>query len=123
MSATIPDVLAADSYILGTPANIGYMSGAVRRFFDTIYYPVLMATRGRAYGLFVHGNNDTTGAVRAVESNAKGLAWRRLQPAVVVEGVVGSDSLDECRDLGGWPGWRRLGADVQIGRYARCAVV
>ena len=26
LTATVPDVLAADGYLLGTPANIGYMS-------------------------------------------------------------------------------------------------
>jgi hypothetical protein len=73
LTAAAPDVLNADGYLLGTPANIGYMSGALKHFFDTIYYPCLEATARRPYALYVHGNQDTTGAVRAVGSIAPGL--------------------------------------------------
>ena len=59
LTAAVPEVLAADGYLLGTPANIGYMSGALKHFFDTIYYPCLEATQGRLYGLYVHGGSDT----------------------------------------------------------------
>ena len=81
LTAAAAEVLEADGYLLGTPANIGYMSGALKHFFDGIYYPCLDATARRPYGLYVHGNNDTTGAVRAVESIATGLEWRRVRPA------------------------------------------
>ena len=77
LTASAVDVLEADAYLLGTPANIGYMAGALKHFFDGIYYPCLEATRRRPYGLYVHGNLDTTGAVRAVESITTGLQWRR----------------------------------------------
>ena len=65
LSASASDVLAADGYLLGTPANLGYMSGALKHFFDQIYYPCLDATVGRPFGLYVHGNNDVDGAVLA----------------------------------------------------------
>lgn len=100
LTATAPEVLAADGYLLGTPANIGYMSGALKYFFDGIYYPCLEATIRRPYGLYVHGNNDTTGAVRAVESIATGLRWRRARPPVTVVGPPSRDDIEACWELG-----------------------
>jgi multimeric flavodoxin WrbA len=100
LAATALDVLEADGYLLGTPANIGYMSGALKHFFDQIYYPCLEATAGRPYGLYVHGNNDTTGAQRAVESIATGLRWVRAQAPVSVIGDAARADLDACRELG-----------------------
>ena len=54
-------MLEADGVLLGTPANIGYMSGALKHFFDTVYYPCLDATVGLPFGVYVHGNDDTAG--------------------------------------------------------------
>src|SRR5580698_7573087 len=100
LTAAAVDVLGADGYLLGTPANIGYMSGALKHFFDGIYYPCLEATQRRHYGLYVHGNNDTGGAVRAVESITTGLRWRRARPPVTVLGDVGAADLEACWELG-----------------------
>ena len=100
LTSAATEVLAADGYLLGTPANIGYMSGALKHFFDGIYYPCLTATRRRPYGLYVHGNNDTTGAVRAVDSIAAGLQWRRARPPLSVIGDPGPADLEACWELG-----------------------
>ena len=78
LAATAIDVLGADGYLLGTPANLGYMSGALKHFLDQIYYPCLEATARRPYGLYVHGDSDTTGAVRAVEAITR--AWDGAVP-------------------------------------------
>jgi multimeric flavodoxin WrbA len=100
LTASALDVLDADGYLLGTPANLGYISGALKHFFDQIYYPCLTATVGRPYGLYVHGNNDTTGAVKAVEMITTGLRWRAAQPPVTVIGAPRQDDVDACWELG-----------------------
>jgi NAD(P)H-dependent FMN reductase len=100
LTAGAADVLAADGYLLGTPANIGYMSGALKHFFDTIYYPCLEATVRRPYGLYVHGASDTGGAVRAVESITTGLRWRAVRPPVCVTGTPDKADLEACWELG-----------------------
>src|SRR6266481_974305 len=96
LTASPVDVLGADGYLLGTPANIGYMSGALKHFFDGIYYPCLEATQRRPYALYVHGASDTGGAVRAVESIATGLQWRQVRPPVCVTGPPGKQDLEAC---------------------------
>src|ERR1700728_5351342 len=100
LAAVVPDVLAADGFVLGTPANIGYMSGALKHFFDQVYYPCLLARPGAPYGLYVHGGSDTTGAVRAVQSIATGLSWREASRPVVLTGQVSRDAERECYELG-----------------------
>ena len=125
LTAGAADVLAADGYLLGTPANIGYMSGALKHFFDGIYYPCLEATRKRPYGLYVHGGSDTGGAVRAVESITTGLDWRPARPALTVTGTPGKADLEACWELGAllaarWrarsPGDRHADAQSLAGR-------
>jgi hypothetical protein len=100
LTATALDVLPADGYLLGTPANLGYISGALKHFFDQIYYPCLTATVGRPYGLYVHGNDDTTGAVKAVEKITTGLRWRMAQAPVEVIGEPRRADVDACWELG-----------------------
>ncbi|HEV8219694.1 MAG TPA: NAD(P)H-dependent oxidoreductase [Streptosporangiaceae bacterium] len=100
LTAGAADVLGADGYLLGTPANIGYMSGALKHFFDQIYYPCLEATRRRPFGLYVHGGMDTGGAVRAVESITGGLQWRAVRPPVCVTGPPAKPDLEACWELG-----------------------
>jgi multimeric flavodoxin WrbA len=100
LTATAVDVLESDGFVLGTPANIGYLSGAMKHFFDGVYYPALDAKNGAPYGLYVHGNNDTEGAVRAAESITKGMGWERVHAPVTVIGAPGKDDVEACWDLG-----------------------
>ena len=100
LAAGVADVLSADAVLLGTPANIGYMSGALKHFFDQVYYPVLDATVGRTSALYGHGGSDTTGAVRGVETIATGLRWRRLREPLTVIGEVDAEAREACWELG-----------------------
>ncbi len=99
LGATVPDVLVADAFVLGTPANIGYLSGAMKHFFDTVYYPTLTAKVGAPYGLYVHGNLGTEAAVRAAEAITKGMGWQRVHEPVVVSGAPDKDDREAVWDL------------------------
>jgi multimeric flavodoxin WrbA len=101
LSATASDLLAADGLLLGTPANIGYMSGALKHFFDTVYYPTLEAKHGLPYGYWVHGNNDTEGARRAIESIAAALGWTLSAEPLLVTGPVDGPVREAAFELGG----------------------
>jgi multimeric flavodoxin WrbA len=100
LAATAIDVLEADGYLLGTPANLGYMSGALKHFFDQIYYPCLDATVRRPFSCYVHGNSDTGGAVAAIEKVTTGLQWRAVQAPVTVVGQPTPDDVAACQELG-----------------------
>jgi len=100
LAATPSDALEADGYILGTPANLGMMSGALKVFFDVAYYPCLDATQGRPYGLYIHGNNDTTGAIKGIESITQGLGWRKATDVVSSTGEPTKQDLEACWNLG-----------------------
>ena len=100
LTCSAVEVLEADGFVLGTPANLGSMSGALKHFFDTIYYPCLEATQRRPWALYVHGNNDVDGAVRDIERVVTGLAWRSVAAPVRVIGAPDQAALDACWELG-----------------------
>ena len=112
LEASAGDVLAADGYLLGMSANFGYMSGALKHFFDTIFLQAggALSDDGTAressggrkpYGLWVHGRYDTTGAVRSVQSIVGALGWRQAAPVLAVLGEVGDDERASGYELGG----------------------
>ena len=112
-SATAEDILGADGYLLGTTANFGYMSGALKHVFDSTFLaiggslapdgsaaPMGGNTTGRPFGLYVHGRYDTTGAVRSVLSIVGALGWRQAFDVLEVMGDVGEDELARAYELG-----------------------
>ncbi|OBB13096.1 flavodoxin [Mycolicibacterium setense] len=101
LAATVTDMLTADGYLFGTTANFGYMSGALKHFFDTVYYPSLDHVAGRPYGLWVHGNDDTVGAANAVDKIVTGLALARAADVLEVTGAVDAGVRERAYELGG----------------------
>ncbi len=113
LEATADDVLAADGYLLGSPVNFGYMSGALKHFFDSTFLAVggaldpsggagesEGATRGRPYGLWMHGRYDLTGGIRAVQSIVGALGWKQSYDVLAVLGDVGDEERSSAYELG-----------------------
>jgi len=100
LEAAPEDVRWADALLLGTPENFGYMCGALKHFFDSIYYECIDHTQGLPYALIVKAGNDGRGAVRAIERIVTGLAWRDVAEPLVVRGEVTGEALEAARELG-----------------------
>lgn len=94
------EVIAASALALCTPANFGYMSGALKHFFDRVYYPCLEHTRGRPYALVVKGSSDVEGAVASVQKIVRGLQWREVLPPLVVLGAVSAAHEAAAHEMG-----------------------
>ena len=96
----LDDLLWADGLIFGTPENFGYMSGALKDFFDRTFYPAEPYRLNLPYALFVGAGNDGSGAVREVERIALGYPLRKVAEPVVVVGELCARHLTACSDLG-----------------------
>ncbi|MBT8074634.1 MAG: flavodoxin family protein [Xanthomonadales bacterium] len=94
------DVLAADAIILGTTENFGYMSGALKDFFDRTYYPCLEKTGSLPFAVFIRAGNDGRGALVSIERIVKGLAWRQVQEPLICRGEWQPSFVDQCEELG-----------------------
>ena len=101
LEATVEDVLAADAYVLGTATNFGYISGALKHFFDITFNAVREETEKRPFSYWIHGGYDTTGAERAMESITTGLGWKLAAEPLIFLGEVLPEHADKAEELGG----------------------
>lgn len=99
LEAKTADVLAADAFVLGTTANFGYISGALKHFFDTTYDDVREPTAGRPFSYWIHGGYDTTGAETAMKQITTGLGWKLAFDPLIVTGEVTEDHLASATEL------------------------
>ncbi len=98
--AGVEEVLAADGILLGTTENFGYMSGALKDFFDRVYYPVLEQKQGTPYALYVRAGLDGTGTISAVERIVTGLRWKALREPLLCHGSYRDEFTGQIEELG-----------------------
>ena len=110
--ATLEELLWADGLILGTPENFGYMSGALKDFFDRVFYPAEGKVQGLPYCIFISAGNDGTGALTSIRRICSGFPFKEVQEPVIAKGKLSDEKLDACEQLGMF-----MGAGIEAGIF------
>ena len=100
LEADADDLLWCDGFLLGSPENFGYMSGAMKYFLDRAFYPCEGKINGKPYALFIRAGNDGSGAISSIRRILSGLAVREVQEPVLIAGEFDAARLAECEELG-----------------------
>ncbi|NQX94504.1 MAG: flavodoxin family protein [Erythrobacter sp.] len=117
-------VLNAAAYLFVCPENLGSMSGAMKEFFDRLYYPALERIEGRPYATIIAAGSDGSGAQRQIDRIVTGWRLRRVIDEFVAKfdaqtpkKIMASKHVPEavlahCREIG-----RSLGAGTALGVF------
>ena len=100
LEANAEDLLWCDGFLLGTPENFGYMSGAMKLFLDRVFYPVEGKIDGKPFAMFVRAGNDGSGAISSIRRILNGLSVREVQEPVLIAGDFDESRLADCEELG-----------------------
>jgi multimeric flavodoxin WrbA len=112
--AGLDDLLNCDGLAIGSPEYFGYMSGAVKDFFDRTYEPARASGRvhKKPYVVFISAGNDGRGTLQSIERIALGYPLKKVYDPVMARGEIDDKVLGDCRILG-----QTLAAGCQAGIY------
>ncbi len=100
LEAVPEDLLWCDGVIFGTTENFGYMSGALKDFFDRAFYVCVDKVDARPYSLFIKAGNDGTGAMTSVQRIVTGLKLKPVCEPLLMVGKFREEWLEQCEELG-----------------------
>ena len=106
------DLLWADGLIFGTPENIGYMSGALKDFFDRTFYEVEGQVDGKPFGIFIGAGNDGQGALASIRRICNGYNFKEVTEPIIVIGEMTNQQQILCEELG-----MTLAAGIEAGIF------
>jgi len=84
------ELRGASALIFGTSANFGYISGALKHYFDSTFLSVTTdeeyRPRSVPFNYWIRGGYDTTGAQSAMGAITTGFGWSQVEEPVCFTG-------------------------------------
>jgi multimeric flavodoxin WrbA len=99
-ATSLEDLVACDGVVFGTAEYNGYMSGALKDFFDRTFYPAQERVTNKPYAVVVSAGNDGTFAVQYIERIARGYPLKRVLDPIIVVGEIDPAAEARCEELG-----------------------
>lgn len=82
--ASAADMLQADSYLFCAPENLAALSGAMKEFFDRLYYELLDKIEGRHFSAVIAAGSDGAMALKQLRRICTGWRLNEKVPAIIV---------------------------------------
>lgn len=99
VDAQAKDLLECDAVALGSYDAFSYMGGALKDFFDRVFYPTQGLITDKPYAAFVtHGGGGR--AIQSIESIADSFKLRKITEAVSVLGKPDGKAIANLEQLG-----------------------
>ena len=109
---TLEDLLNCDGLLLGTPENFGYMSGALKDFFDRTFYPAQGQLVGLPYSVFISAGNDGSNALAHIERIARGYPFKPVCEPLICKGPITTEAIQQANEIG-----QTLAAGIAFGIF------
>jgi multimeric flavodoxin WrbA len=97
---TLEDLVAADGVVFASAEYNGYMSGALKDFFDRTFEPAQGRVPNKPYAVVISAGNDGSFALQYIERIARGYPLKRIAEPIVIVGPVTAEAEVRCEELG-----------------------
>jgi NAD(P)H-dependent FMN reductase len=98
--AGLADLVACDAVVFGSAEYNGYMSGALKDFFDRTFDPAQGKVTNKPYAIVISAGNDGTFASQFIQRIARGYPLKRVADPLIVVGPVTPEAEAQCEELG-----------------------
>lgn len=100
LDTSLEDLLDCTGIVFGTAEYNGYMSGALKDFFDRTFYPAQGKVNNKPYAIVVSAGNDGSFAVQYIERIARGYPLKPIAEPIITVGPVTAEAETSCEELG-----------------------
>lgn len=95
VDATSEDLLSCDAVAFGTPNYFSYMAGAMKDFFDRVFYTIRGKVDNKPYAAFSSAGGGGKGALDSVDGICRSLRLKKAFESIIATGKPSPEVLEK----------------------------